>query len=80
MRYPRRRGFGGSSPVFGQFRCPDCGSSQAYRSRRRNFVEKFLFPFLLIRPIRCANCFRRSRVFIFVSVLKRGQARRSYAA
>ena len=50
-----------------RYRCPDCGSSDAYRSRRRGFVEKFVQPFLLLKPVRCANCFRRSATSLFTS-------------
>ena len=42
-----------------QFRCPDCGSIEGYRSRPRNIVEKFLLPLLLLQPLRCADCYRR---------------------
>lgn len=49
-----------------QFRCPDCGGSAAYRSRRRSVFERYVLPFLLLRPVRCANCFRRSSVSVFV--------------
>jgi hypothetical protein len=42
-----------------RFQCPDCGSSDAYRSRRRTFLEKYILPFFLLKPVRCANCFLR---------------------
>ena len=60
--------------MFGHFICRDCGSSLVYHSRRRNFLEKYVFPFLLVCPVRCANCFRRSRALIFVPALNRSQS------
>ena len=54
-----------------QFQCPDCGSSNGYRSRRRNFYEKFILPVFLSQPVRCANCFRRSHVSMLVEVPER---------
>ena len=48
------------------FRCPDCGSADAFRSRRRGFVEKVIQPFLLLKPVRCVNCFRRSSASLFL--------------
>jgi hypothetical protein len=49
-----------------QYRCPDCGGADAYRSRRRNFLEKFICPLFLLRPARCANCFCRTCVSLLV--------------
>jgi hypothetical protein len=43
-----------------QFQCRDCGSVEGYRSRPRNFVEKYVLPALYLRPVRCGDCFRRS--------------------
>ena len=54
-----------------QFRCPDCGGSEAYRSRRRSFLEKYIYPVLFLQPVRCGNCFRRSSVSAFVPVRER---------
>ena len=54
-----------------RFRCPDCGSTQAYRSRRRTFLERYFLPFLLLRPLRCANCFRRMNGSLFIAARKR---------
>ena len=42
-----------------RFHCPDCGGSDAYRSRRRTFLEKYVLPFFLMKPVRCANCYLR---------------------
>jgi len=53
------------------YRCPDCGGSDAYRSRRRGLVEKVIQPFLLLKPVRCANCFRRSTASLFASARER---------
>ncbi len=38
------------------FRCPDCSSHRGYRSRPRNFVEKYLMPLVFLRAWRCADC------------------------
>jgi len=44
---------------FTQYRCRDCGSQVAFKSRARNFREIYLLPLLRLRPVRCADCFRR---------------------
>ena len=54
-----------------QYRCPDCGGSEGFRSRRRSFAEKYLLPFLLLRPVRCGKCFRRSLASVFAAVRER---------
>ena len=54
-----------------QYECPDCGGSDAYRSRRRSFLEKYILPLFLLRPVRCVNCFRRTNVSIFMRVPER---------
>jgi hypothetical protein len=56
---------------FQRFQCRDCGSPVGYRSRRRSFLERFLLPVLLLRPVRCGACFRRSYRLIFVPVRER---------
>jgi hypothetical protein len=53
------------------FKCVDCGSSEGYRSRPRTFTEKYLLPLLLLRPVRCGDCFRRCYRPIFVPVRER---------
>lgn len=62
-----------------QYQCPDCGGSNGYRSRRRNFYEKCILPVFLAQPVRCADCFRRNHVSMFVDVpdrkAKSGMAR-----
>lgn|GEM_PF-6275228 len=49
-------------------RCPDCGASECFRSRRRTFFEKCFLPLVLGRPARCAKCFRRRYVSLWVDV------------
>lgn len=53
------------------FQCRDCGSVDGYRSRPRTFTERFLLPVLFLRPVRCADCFRRSYLSVFVHVRDR---------
>lgn len=54
-----------------QFQCEDCGSQQGYRSRPRSFTEKYIMPAFGLRPVRCADCFRRSYEWVFVQVRER---------
>jgi hypothetical protein len=49
-----------------KYKCLDCGGSDAYRSRPRSLLE-YALPFLLLKPVRCANCFRRTCVSILTS-------------
>ncbi len=43
-----------------QRRCPDCGSHDVARSRRRGFLlEPLLLLFFRLRPYRCRQCARR---------------------
>lgn len=53
------------------FHCDDCGCDSGFQSRRRNFTERFLLPIFLLRPARCAECFRRDYRLIFVRVQER---------
>ncbi len=53
------------------FQCEDCGSFEGYRSRPRTLSEKYLLPLLLLRPVRCGDCFRRCYRSIFVLVRAR---------
>ena len=55
----------------GLFQCRYCGGYNGYRSRAKTFGEKFLLPLLLLRPVRCGDCFRRSVETIFVQVRER---------
>lgn len=48
-----------------EFHCSDCRGKEAYTSRRRTFLEKYVLPFLLLRPVRCANCYRRDTASVF---------------
>jgi hypothetical protein len=50
------------------YRCLDCGGSEAYESKRRTFVEKYILPLLLLRQVRCAKCFRKVTVSLFIIV------------
>jgi hypothetical protein len=54
-----------------EYQCLDCGGSDAYRSRRRTFLENYILPFLLLKPVRCTNCFRRSYVSVFTAARER---------
>lgn len=54
-----------------QYQCPDCGGFEAYRSRRRNLLEKYILPFMMLQPARCMNCHRRTRVSIFKHLSER---------
>jgi hypothetical protein len=53
------------------YQCPDCGGSDAYQSRRRSFLEKYVQPLLLLQPVRCTNCFRRTIVSVFAPARER---------
>jgi hypothetical protein len=56
---------------FVDFRCRDCGSEVGFRSRRRTLAERYLFPLLLLQPVRCGECFRRDYRLIFTPVKPR---------
>ena len=58
-------------PWLAAYRCSDCGSEEGFRSRRRTLAERFLLPLFLIRPVRCAECFRRDYRLIFTPVRER---------
>jgi len=53
------------------YRCRDCGSEEGFRSRRRTLTERFILPLLLLRPVRCGECFRRDYRLIFTPVRDR---------
>lgn len=57
--------------IFQPYYCHDCGSDVGFRSRRRNFAERYLLPMLLLRPVRCGECFRRDYRLIFTRVRDR---------
>jgi hypothetical protein len=42
-----------------KFTCQDCGFHVAIRSKKRGPWERLIVPLFLLRPARCANCFRR---------------------
>jgi hypothetical protein len=44
---------------FKAFRCPDCGSTDGFRSRPRTVSEKYILPLFMLRPVRCGDCFLR---------------------
>jgi hypothetical protein len=54
-----------------EFHCDDCGSSTGFRSRSRTFSERWLLPIFLLRPVRCAECFRRDYRLLFMPVEQR---------
>jgi hypothetical protein len=54
-----------------EFHCDDCGSEIGFRSRRRTLLERWLLPIFLLRPVRCAECFRRDYRLLFVPVTER---------
>jgi hypothetical protein len=54
-----------------EFHCDDCGSVVGFRSRRRTFSERYLLPLFFLRPVRCAECFRRDYRLIFMPVRDR---------
>jgi len=63
-----------TSPVHSfspSYLCHDCGSQVGFRSRRRNFLERFLLPLVLLQPVRCGECFRRDYRMIFTAVRDR---------
>ena len=50
------------------YRSHDCGSTEGFRSRRRSLVERFILPVMLLRPVRCGECFRRDYRLILTRV------------
>ncbi len=59
-----------TQPAF-QFRCRDCSSEIGFRSRRRTFFERYVLPLVLMKPVRCGECFRRDYRWIFTPVRDR---------
>lgn len=51
--------------------CRDCGCEVGFRSRRRTLTERYLLPLLLLKPVRCGECFRRDYRLIFTPVRER---------
>ena len=64
------------APFAQPYLCRDCGSDVGFRSRRRTFTERYLLPLFLLRPVRCAECFRRDYRLIFTNVHERLHAPR----
>lgn len=62
------------------FECKSCGGFNGYRSRSKNFTERFLLPFLLLRPVRCGDCFQRSYLPVFVPVRPRRESKKEHSA
>lgn len=63
-----------SEPSFVKpYRCRDCGGGDGVRSRRRTWTERIILPLFLMRPVRCAACFRRDYWSIFTSVRERSE-------
>jgi hypothetical protein len=62
------------------FECKDCGGFNGYRSRPKNFKERFLLPLVLLRPARCGDCFRRSYQSAFASVRPRREPKKEQGA
>jgi len=54
-----------------QYQCPDCGGSEGYRSRRRNLFEKYVLPLMMLQPVRCMSCYRRTHVSLFMHLPER---------
>lgn len=58
------------------FECSECGGFNGYRSRPRNFTEKFIMPLLFVRPVRCGNCYQRTFQSMLVAVLPRRESKK----
>jgi hypothetical protein len=58
-------------PFARKYLCRDCGSEIGFRSRRRSLMERYILPFLLLKPVRCGECFRRDYRLIFTDVSDR---------
>ena len=53
------------------YRCSVCGGEDGVRSRPCTFVERFVLPVLLLKPVRCAECFYRDYRLIFTPARER---------
>jgi hypothetical protein len=62
------------------FQCSDCSSQDGYRSRPRTFTERYILPLMLLRPVRCSVCFRRTYESVFVQVRERNEPKVSSRA
>ena len=61
------------SPLFEEFHCRSCGRQEAYRSRPRNFFERYVLPLLLLQAVRCERCYHRSYILRTIPLLERAQ-------
>ena len=48
------------APLLSEYRCQNCGSSEGYASRPRNWMEKYILPVIGLQPARCGDCYERS--------------------
>jgi hypothetical protein len=60
-------------PFAKPYRCRDCGGKAGFRSRPRTLAERYILPLFLMRPVRCADCFRRDYRLIFTLVRERSR-------
>jgi len=60
-------------PFARPYRCRDCGREVGVRSSPRTLAERYILPLLLMRPVRCAECFRRDYRMIFTPVRERSE-------
>jgi hypothetical protein len=54
-----------------EFYCRGCGGHEVYRSRPRNFLERYLLPIFLLRAVRCDRCYQRRYILRTIPVLER---------
>jgi hypothetical protein len=73
-------GFEGTTMFARQFHCHDCGSDEGYRSRPKTFMEKYVLPAVGMKPVRCADCFRRTYEWVFVQARERHQGAATHRA
>jgi len=55
-------------PFAQPYRCRDRGRGVAFHSRPRTLTERYILPLLLMKAVRCAECFRRNYRLIFTPV------------
>jgi hypothetical protein len=72
LRYACRKAL--RFPFATTYRCRDCGKGIGFRSRPRTLMERYILPLTLMRPVRCAECFRRDYWLIFTPVRERLQS------
>jgi hypothetical protein len=59
---------------FKEFECSGCGNEGAYRSRSRGFFDRYAIPLLLLQPVRCDCCSKRTYVLRTIRVPERRQS------